>query len=181
LIIETPTVTSSLVKEDNSAAYQPTQKIITETGKLSALDKIRKQYQTNGNNGNAAVNQSLQIEELEKAWAGYIQLLKDAKNPAVPSFQLALLRVKDENSFEAVTGNNIEKQFVEQERNKLFAYLQEALKNKLLQYNVIIEEKTDDRPPVEIPLSSKEQFLKMAEQYPLVKEMKDRLRLELDY
>ena len=27
----------------------------------------------------------------------------------------------------------------------------------------------------------KEQFLKMSEQYPLVKELKDRLRLELDY
>lgn len=181
LIIETPSIAPSLVKEDNNAAYQPAQKIKTEMGKLSALDKIRKQYQTNGNNGNAAVNQSLQIEELEKAWDGYIQKLKDAKNPAVPSFQLAVLRVKDENSFEVITGNNIEKQFVEQERNKLFAYLQEALKNKLLQYNVIVEEKTDDRPPVEIPLSSKEQFLKMAEQYPLVKEMKDRLRLELDY
>jgi len=181
LIIETPLATPSLVKEESNAPYQPTQKIKTETGKLSALDKIRKQYQTNGNNENIAVNQPLQMDELEKAWDGYIQKLKDAKNPAVPSFQLSLLRVKDENSFEVITGNNIEKQFVEQERNKLFAYLQEALKNKLLQYNVIMEEKTDDRPLVEIPLSSKEQFLKMAEQYPLIKEMKDRLRLELDY
>ena len=87
----------------------------------------------------------------------------------------------DENSFEAVTANNIEKQFIEQNRNKLFAFLQERLKNKLLQFNVIAEEKTDDRPVIEIPLSSKEQFLKMVEQYPLVKELKDRLKLELDY
>ncbi|OSZ76921.1 DNA polymerase III subunit gamma/tau [Chitinophagaceae bacterium IBVUCB2] len=182
LIIETSS-TPAVVKEDNSPVYQPARQAETktETGKISALDKIRKQYQTNGNNGNIAVNQSLQIDELQKAWEGYIQKLKDSKNPAVPSFQLAILRVKDDNCFEAVTGNNIEKQFIEQERNKLFAYLQEALKNKLLQYNVIIEEKTDDRPQVEVPLSSKEQFLKMAEQYPLIKEMKDRLRLELDY
>jgi len=34
---------------------------------------------------------------------------------------------------------------------------------------------------VDIPLSSKEQYLKLVEQYPLVKELKDRLRLELDY
>ncbi|MBK7561846.1 MAG: hypothetical protein IPI68_10055 [Chitinophagaceae bacterium] len=92
-----------------------------------------------------------------------------------------MLRIKDENSFEAVTANNIEKQFIEQDRNKLFAFLQERLKNKLLHFNVTAEEKTEDRPPVEIPLSAKEQFLKMAEQYPLIKELKDRLRLELDY
>ncbi len=182
LIIETSS-SPDILKEENSPVYQPARQAETktETGKISALDKIRKQYQPNGNNVNTTINQSLEIGELEKAWGGYIQKLKDSKNPAVPSFQLAILRVKDENSFEAVTGNNIEKQFVEQERNKLFAWLQDTLKNKLLQYNVIIEEKNEDRPPVEIPLSSKEQFLKMVEQYPLVKEMKDRLRLELDY
>ncbi|MGB3154373.1 MAG: DNA polymerase III subunit gamma/tau [Chitinophagaceae bacterium] len=149
--------------------------------KISALDKIRSQYQSNGNNVSDNINHPLQPEELQKAWAEYIIKLKEAKNPAAQPFQLAMLRIKDENSFEAVTANNIEKQFIEQDRNKLFAFLQERLKNKLLHFNVTAEEKTEDRPPVEIPLSAKEQFLKMAEQYPLIKELKDRLRLELDY
>ena len=60
-------------------------------------------------------------------------------------------------------------------------FLQERLQNHLLQFNVIIEEKAEDRPPIEIPLNSKEQFQKIVEQYPLVKELKDSLRLELDY
>ncbi|MBK9570324.1 MAG: DNA polymerase III subunit gamma/tau [Chitinophagaceae bacterium] len=149
--------------------------------KISALDKIRSQYQANVNNVSDNINHPLQPEELQKAWAEYIIKLKEAKNPAAQPFQLAMLRIKDENSFEAVTANNIEKQFIEQDRNKLFAFLQERLKNKLLHFNVTAEEKTEDRPPVEIPLSAKEQFLKMAEQYPLIKELKDRLRLELDY
>jgi DNA polymerase-3 subunit gamma/tau len=45
----------------------------------------------------------------------------------------------------------------------------------------VVEEKAEDRPVMEITLTSKEQFQKMTEQYPLVKELKDRLRLELDY
>jgi DNA polymerase III subunit gamma/tau len=94
---------------------------------------------------------------------------------------MALLRIKDENCFEAVTANTIEKQFIEQDRNKLFAFLQERLKNRLLQFNVIVEEKAENRPRIEITLTSKEQFQKMSEQYPLVKELKDRLRLDLDY
>ena len=35
--------------------------------------------------------------------------------------------------------------------------------------------------PVDAPLGTKEQYLRMIEQYPLVKELKDRLNLELDY
>lgn len=107
--------------------------------------------------------------------------LKEAKNPAAQPFELALLRIKDENSFEAVTSNTIEKQFIEQDRNKLFSFLQERLKNRLLQFNTIVEEKAENRPQIEVTLTSKEQYQKMIEQYPFVKELKDRLRLELDY
>ncbi|MEO7922674.1 MAG: DNA polymerase III subunit gamma/tau [Chitinophagaceae bacterium] len=151
------------------------------TGKISPLDKIRKQYQSNGTNGNNAVNQSLIQEELEKAWSAYTLQLKEAKNPAAQPFELAFLRIKDGNCFEAVVSNTIEKQFLEQERNKLFTYLQEKLKNRLLQFNVIIEEKSGDRPAIEITLTSKEQYQKMTGQYPLVRELKERLNLTLDY
>jgi DNA polymerase-3 subunit gamma/tau len=187
LVIETPTIEKIVLAEEKrsidksqpgpAAGTSPQQ----EKVKLTALGKIRSQYQSNGNNGNGAINQPLQLEELKKAWAEYIIKLKEAKNSAAQSFDLAVLRVKDDNSFEAVTANNIEQKFIEQDRNKLFAFLQERLQNRLLQFSVTIEEKASDRPVIEIPLNSKEQFQKMTEQYPLVKELKDRLRLELDY
>ena len=151
------------------------------SSKLSALDKIRKQYAGNGSNGNENINHPLQIDTLQKAWNGYVQKLKEAKNSAAQSFQLAKLRIKDENSFEAVTANNIEQKFIEQDRNKLFSFLQEQLQNRLLQFNVVIEEKREGKPQIEISLTAREQFQQMAEKYPLVKELKDRLRLELDY
>ncbi|MBL0154299.1 MAG: hypothetical protein IPP93_12755 [Chitinophagaceae bacterium] len=108
-------------------------------------------------------------------------MLKDARNPAAQSFELAVLRIKDPNTFEVVTANNIEQKFIEQDRNHVFGYLVEKLDNRVLQFTVTIEEKAGDRPVLEVTLTSKEQFLKMSEQYPLVKELKDRLRLELDY
>ena len=184
LIIETSTVNEEI------PAYQPTgnnppaaqaSKPPITSSKISALDKIRKNFQSNGNNGNGNTNYPLQPEELKKAWAEYIVQLKEAKNSAAQSFDLALLRIKDDNCFEAVTANTIEKQFIEQNRNKLFAFLQERLKNRSLQFNVIIEGNAESRPQIELTLTSKEQFQKMVEQYPLVKELKDRLRLELDY
>lgn len=183
LIVDTPFLKTPLVQEA-LPAKQPvdTANKKNEAGtKLSALDKIRKQYRANGNNGNGHINHPIELSSLQNAWSAYVSRLKEEKNPAAQSFELAVLRVKDENSFEAVTANNIEKQFIEQDRNKLFAYLQEKLYNRLLQFNIIIEEKAENRPAMEVTLTAKEQFQKMAEQYPLVKELKSRLRLELDY
>jgi DNA polymerase-3 subunit gamma/tau len=165
------------------SSIQPvTQKNETSSGsKISALDKIRKQYKNNGSSANGNTNHPLKEEELQKAWGEYVVQLREAKNSAAQSFDLARLRIIDENSFEAITANNIEQKFIEQERNKLFSFLQEKLHNRLLQFAVIIEDRPESRPKIEIPLSTKDQFQKMIEQYPMVKELKDRLKLDLDW
>ncbi len=183
LIIQTPAVSEPLPDYQPASSHNPaTGNHQTKTGtKISALDKIRKQYQGNGSNGNSNTNHSLQEDSLKKAWSDYIARLKEARNPAAQPFELAVLRIKDENTFEAITANNIEQKFIEQERNTLFHFLQQQLQNRLLQFSVIVEEKAEDRPKIELTLTAKEQFQKMADQYPLVKELKDRIRLELDY
>ncbi len=181
LIIETTDSEKIIVAAVSQQYNETTKTSKPENTKISPLDKIRQKYQATGSNGNGNINLPIQLEDLQIAWAEYVLVLKAAKNPAAQPFLLAILRIKDENTFEVVSANNIEKQFIEQDRNKLFVFLQERLKNKSLQFSVIAEEKSEDRPLVEIPLSAKEQFLKMTEQYPLIKELKDRLRLELDY
>lgn len=152
----------------------------TTGGKLSALTKIRQQF-ANGNATEQAVIVPLTTQALQDAWNNYTLDLRAAKNPAVQSFDLAELRIKDEGSFDIVTPNNLQLKFVEQERNKLSDYLQKIFNNRALTFSIIIEEKLDMSQKVAIPLSTKEQFQKIAEQYPLVKELKDKLRLELDY
>jgi DNA polymerase-3 subunit gamma/tau len=149
--------------------------------KLTSLESIRQQVKQNGNMGVEEMIQPLNEEELKKAWLEFTDILRKEKSPAVSPFLLAQLRIISPHSFEAVTANNIEKQFIEQNRNRLFSFLIEKMKNRHLQFAVLVEENSDSRETVEIPLSSKEQFQKMAEQYPQVRELKDRLRLELDY
>ncbi|MEI9945918.1 MAG: DNA polymerase III subunit gamma/tau [Chitinophagaceae bacterium] len=187
LIIETPHYSNEKIKvaEESPVYGQPStnngQHSSATSTKISALDKIRKQYQGNGTSSIDTINESLKPEELQAAWNEYVQKLKEAKNHAAQSFELAKLKITDDNCFEVVTSNNIEQKFIEQERNHVFAFLQKQLKNKLLQFSVIIQENTEHQVKIEAPLSSREQFIKMAEQYPLVKELKDRLKLELDY
>lgn len=182
LILETPVKEKFPEPAINTVDPEP----IGATGparpsKISALDKIRKQYKSADSNGNGNRNHPLELTGLQQAWTQYVEKLKEEKNPAAQSFELAQLRIRDENSFEAVTANNIEKQFIEQDRNRLFAYLQDKLNNRVLQINVIMEEQISNRPVLETTLTAREQFQKMSEQYPLVKELKERLRLDLDY
>ncbi|HVT86793.1 MAG TPA: DNA polymerase III subunit gamma/tau [Chitinophagaceae bacterium] len=173
----------SLVTED-AANYlqQPTATTPSTGSKLVALDKIRKQFRNNnGGTSSGNSNQPLQAELLQKAWNDYIQLLKNDKNPAVPSFERSALRIKDANSFEVISTNNLEQKFIERERNKLFSFLRQQLHNDLLQFYVAVEENPSEAAKHEVSLTAREQFQKMAEQYPLLKELKDRLGLELDY
>ena len=151
------------------------------TGKLGALGKIRSQY-TNGNNtGTAAETKPLTTATLQAAWNDFTVQLKEGKNPAGQSFDLAVLRIKDESSFEIVTPNNLQLKFIESERVRLSEYLQLQFNNRLLTFFIIIEEKIDLSHKVEISLNTKEQYQRIVAEYPLVKELKDRLHLDLDY
>lgn len=149
--------------------------------KLSGLGEIRRKLHDQQPKNAESAKLALKEDTLVKAWNDYIRLLKEEKNSAAQSFSLATLRVKDNDSFEVITANNIEQKFIEQERHKLFPFLQQAVNNMSLQYGVVIEENNDDRPKYEAVLSSKDQFLKMAAQYPLILELKERLKLTLDY
>ena len=59
--------------------------------------------------------------------------------------------------------------------------MQTYFKNYNLNIHVQLIENPEDDTPVERPLSTKEQFMLMIEKYPMVKDLKVRLGLELDY
>jgi DNA polymerase-3 subunit gamma/tau len=149
--------------------------------KLGALDKIRSQVRGNGNTENGNVAKPILLEELQQAWDEYATQLKKEKNPAGQNFEMAELRVQDANSFIALVSNNIQLRFIEQQGLKVSQFLREKLCNSQLQFYIVMQENIGPNSSAEAPLTSREQFQKMVEQYPLIKELKDRLRLELDY
>jgi DNA polymerase-3 subunit gamma/tau len=151
------------------------------TATLGSLSRIRQQFTDRQQNNEAASSKTLEPEALQNAWADYVRILRENKNPAVQSLELAILRIKDATGFEVVTSNNLEQKFIEQEKRNLSDHLQKAFSNKTISFTVIIEERPDTEEPAERPLNKREQFQQIVEQYPLVKELKDRLKLELDY
>jgi DNA polymerase-3 subunit gamma/tau len=148
---------------------------------LGSLDAIRKKVSAQSrSNENGA--KEITGEELQLCWDKFIEKLGAKKNhSAVTNFKGAVLRIIDNNSIEIVTESNIQQKFIEQERAGLVDFLQEHFCNRQLTYNVVILEREEAAQAGERPLNTKEQYQKIIEEYPLVKELKDRLRLELDY
>ncbi len=155
----------------------PTQK----TGRyLGSLSSIREQFASKQSDETSRIK-PLSPESLRKAWDDYALLLREQKNPAVQSFDRATLEIQNDSLFEVVTYNNLEMKFIEQEKRNLSEHLQKAFNNKTLSFSITIRESTETEEPVEKTLNKREQFLQIVELYPLVKELKDRLKLDLDY
>ncbi|MBK8521812.1 MAG: DNA polymerase III subunit gamma/tau [Chitinophagaceae bacterium] len=174
LIIEEPKAAEKIIRQTEQAVPAETKR------PLGSLDAIRKKVSAQNKNGKEV--KDLTEAELKICWEKFIEKLTAKKNhSAVTNFKDAVLKIIDNNSIEIITESNIQQKFIEQERAELVNDLQDFFCNRQLTYNVIIIEKEATGEMVEKPLSSREQYLKIIEEYPLVKELKDRLRLELDY
>ncbi|WP_290795585.1 DNA polymerase III subunit gamma/tau [Flavihumibacter sp. UBA7668] len=162
------------------------EKLITEKkaapiGKLGSLQKLRQQVSSAAQTEQVRSSIHITPELLQTAWAEFIEILKNNRNPAAQSFEMAELRVVSHEQFTVVTPNNLQQKFVDGERIALTEYLQNRFHNRRLSYQVVVEQRDDLAIKIEAPLNSKERFQQLAEQFPLVKELKDRLKLELDY
>lgn len=144
------------------------------------LQHIRQQFANKGINTTEECI-PLNEEKLQQEWNNYAKLLKEKKSPAVQSIERATLRILTDTSFEVLCNNNLEQKFIEQEKRSLCEHLQQAFRNKSLHMQIHICEEAGLNENVEKPLNKREQYQKIVEQYPLVKELKDRLKLELDY
>ncbi|HRE52138.1 MAG TPA: DNA polymerase III subunit gamma/tau [Flavitalea sp.] len=179
---------TALAKASAAISNTSTANTATSTAKASPqavkadrLENIRKQIADRSLNAEKQQIIPLDEEKLQEAWRQYSQRLRENKNPAAQSFDIARLAILDEQQFEVIANNNLEQRFIEQEKRMLSEYLQAFFCNQALHFTVRITENPSLPDPGERPLSRKEQFQQMSEQYPLVKELKDKLHLELDY
>ena len=150
----------------------------TKITKLHSLEKIRQKV-AEDNRNNKPVN--LNEEEVYIAWGKYIDKLSIDKSPVVSNFKTARLRVADENCIEIITKTNFQQKFIEAERGELITHFQSHFNNRALVYKLSVDESETESVVKEEVLSTKEQYLRIIEQYPLVKELKDKLRMQLDY
>lgn len=179
LVIEEPVAVRKHVAETVAPPPPPPPPPVST--KSTQLDKIRKQIAER--NSSADIKQPIPLnpEKLQESWNSYTEILRENKNPAVQSFILAKLNILSDASFEVITNNNLEHKFIEQEKRVLSEHLQKAFANRLVNFAVKVTDNPVEIAAPEKTLSKKDQFIMMAEEYPLIKELKDKLKLDLDY
>jgi DNA polymerase III subunit gamma/tau len=151
------------------------------TTSLGALSKIRQEVVNRKTATGPGTLKSLENAQLMEVWNQFTADLKKNKNSAAQSFEGAELHILDDLRFEILTNNNLEQRFIEQEKRRLSDLIQERFGNKNISFSVTIREQAHPRVNPEKTRSKRDQFNQMAEMYPLVKELKDKLKLELDY
>jgi DNA polymerase III subunit gamma/tau len=147
--------------------------------KLGKLSKIREQVAHQQKCADTTIKE-LNDDHLRCAWDEYIERLKQNNNPsAVTNFKSAKLSVIDNNNIEILVEGNLQQKFIEAERAGLIEHLRNYFNNRSLMYNFRVVQPVNTTP-VERPLTVKEQYAKLVEEYPLIKELKERLNLSLD-
>ena len=147
---------------------------------FSSLEKIRAKVLEESNRNITVVQ--LNEETLQKAWKLYTaKLAAEKKHPSVTQFKAAILRIENENNFTVITEGKLQQRFIETERSGLVEFLHNYFSNKFIKYSMEIMQTETTVPDDNKTLSAKQQYQLLIEKYPLIKELKDRLKLELDY
>jgi len=122
------------------------------------------------------------MQKLADFWQQYAQKMDDQqKHSSANTFKLAKLNIETDNFFTITVNAITQQRFIEQEKMLLADFIQQAFNNRSITFKVLVEEGEQQQLPAHLTLNSRQRFEKLAEQYPLLKELKDRLKLELDY
>ena len=147
--------------------------------RLGSLEKIREKVARDNKNNYV---KELNEEELYIAWGSYIEKLMNSINkPIVSNFKTARLSIFDQNCIEITCNNNLQQKFIDAERGELITHLQSHFNNRSLTYKLKLEIDESENEPKEEHLNTKQQYLRIIEEYPLVKLLKDSLGMQLDY
>jgi DNA polymerase-3 subunit gamma/tau len=181
LLIESTLLNAENILPERQVRINDPESAIAAAPTVGALSKIREQFASRKQNAIEDEAKYLEEKLLAECWKRYTAQLRQNKNSATQSFERATLKITASHIFEAIANNNLEQKFIEQEKRNVSEFLQKEFNNRKLTFSVIIRENIEITLTDPKTFSKREQYQKIIEQYPLVKELKDRLKLELDY
>lgn len=152
------------------------EKVSTKLGSLASIKNrvILEQQKLNS-------SKPLTPALLQEAWGLFIEKLSaDNNHSSVTNFKYAELSIIDANNFDIVTESVMQQKFIESERATLITHMQQFFENRFLKYNVLLVEKESLTEQPEVQKNTKERFALLASKFPLLKELKEKLNLDLE-
>jgi DNA polymerase-3 subunit gamma/tau len=122
----------------------------------------------------------LDMDILKKCWDEYaLHLEANDKHASSGTFKVAQLNILDEVHFTVTVGALTAQKFVEQERMSFLEIIWNTFQNRAIQFDVLVEAGEQEDVPLHMKLNSKQKYDRIAAQYPLVKDLKNRCNLEV--
>jgi DNA polymerase-3 subunit gamma/tau len=126
--------------------------------------------------------ESLNLEKLRACWDAYGAALEaQQKHSASGTFKMAVLEIESDIHFTVRVPGLTAQKFVEQERMMLIDQIFATFNNRSIKFSIIVDATEKEDVPIHMRLNSKQKFERISEQYPLLKELKEKLKLEIDY
>ncbi len=174
---EEPITKVTASKAPSTVANIPVDQNGNKKNLLAALqEKYGSQYQIE----EVKESKSLDMETLQAVWNEYTTYLETTtKHSSAGTFKLAELQIEDPIHFTVTVPALVAQKFVEQERMSVMEKIWDRFQNRAIQFSILVAAGEKEDVPLHLRLNSKQKFERIAEQYPLVKELKDRLNLEI--
>jgi DNA polymerase III subunit gamma/tau len=192
LYIETPAATVTAAKPVTPVAANPTPikppvatpkpNLIPTGNKKGLLDALREKYGDQYAIEEVKEAEVLNMDKLRSCWESYTKILEQQlKHSSAGTFKIAKLAIEDDIHFTVTISSLTSQKFVEQERMVLIDHLQKAFNNRTIAFTVLVDAGEMEEVPAHLRMNSRQKYERIAEQYPLVKALKEKLKLEIDY
>ncbi|MBC9913543.1 DNA polymerase III subunit gamma/tau [Chitinophaga varians] len=166
-----------------TAGSQPdTAKTAAPASKLTGLAAMKEALAARQQTSAHVQSIPLTAGALEVHWEEFIERFRQAnKMTVVSNLALAVLKLLGATEIGIVSRNIVQHRFMEEEKMAISEFFKQKFNNPTLVLTLQLDESQQVQDLGPAPLSSREQFQHMSEKYPLVKELKDRLNMELDF
>lgn len=150
--------------------------------KKGLLDSLREKYGDQYTIEEVKEAEVLNIEKLKALWDKYALTLEEQKkHSSYGTFKIARLAIDTDILFTVTVTSVTSQKFVEQERMYVLEIIQNGFNNRSIGFQILIDAGEQEEVPVHLRLNSRQKFERIAEQFPLVRELKDRLKMDIDY
>jgi DNA polymerase-3 subunit gamma/tau len=151
--------------------------------KKNLLESLREKIGAEYNVEEVKDAEALTISRLKEVWNHYAAKLENQpnKHSTVQTFKAAKLTVETDNFFTITVHALTQQKFIEQEKTMLCDFIQTAFNNRSINFKILIEAGEQEDIPLHLTLNSRQKFERIAEKYPLVRELKNKLNLDIDY
>jgi DNA polymerase-3 subunit gamma/tau len=175
-----PAIESNQTKVNSTPSAIESIQTATSGEKKNLLAALQHKYGKEYNIQEVKESKPLDMDTLQNCWNDYIAYLETTnKHSSTGTFKLALLQIEDEVHFTITVPALTAQKFVEQERMNLLEKIWDTFENRAIQFSILVDAGEKEDVPLHLRLNSKQKYERIAEQYPLVKDLKNRLNLEI--